>query len=80
MATFKICVRTQRSDGYWTVFIRCTHNRKSDYIATGKLVDEKGLAKDKNIKDPFVLSECSRMVTERRLCLKQNHTTKFIKR
>lgn len=37
MATFKICVRRQRKDGVFPVFIRITHKRKARYINTGKL-------------------------------------------
>ena len=36
MATFKACVRTQRSDGFYKVFIRITHNRDTRYIVQVK--------------------------------------------
>lgn len=45
MATFKICVRKQRSDGFYPVYIRVTHNRKSSYIKMDKMVDKKGLTR-----------------------------------
>ena len=32
MATFRITVQKQRSDGYWPVYIRVTHQRKIVYI------------------------------------------------
>lgn len=59
MATFKACVRKKRADGYYTVFIRCTHKRKADYISTDKMVDGKGLTKTNDIKDAFVLAFCA---------------------
>ncbi len=38
MATFKACVKTQRSDGLFAVLIRITHNRTARYINTGRLL------------------------------------------
>lgn len=58
MATFKACVRRQRADGFFPVLIRVTHKRIADYIKTNKLVDKKGLTKNNEIKDTFVLSYC----------------------
>ena len=55
MATFRITVQKQRSDGLWPVYIRVTHNRKIAYIKTSKIVDSKGLIKNtKDVKYPFV--------------------------
>lgn len=34
MATFKACIKTQRNDGLFAVFIRITHNRAARYINT----------------------------------------------
>ena len=61
MATFKPTVKYQRSDGFYQVYIRVTHNAKLAYIKTDKLVDNAGLAKG-NIKDPFVLQYCSNKI------------------
>ena len=58
MATFKPCVRKVRADGFWTVYIRCTHARQSVYMKTDKLVDKKGLGKSGDIKDSLVLLYC----------------------
>ena len=55
MATFKATVKYQRSDGYYQVYIRVTHNAKIAYMKTDKVVDKKGVTKDKDIKDPFVM-------------------------
>ncbi|QUT54075.1 hypothetical protein INE86_02602 [Parabacteroides distasonis] len=62
MATFKICVRKQRSDGFYPVYIRVTHNRKSSYIKMDKMVDKKGLTRTGEVKDPFVVSFCSDVI------------------
>ena len=50
MATFKTCVQKQRSDGFYPVYIRVTHNRKSSYIKTDKMVDKKGLTRTGEVK------------------------------
>lgn len=47
MATFKACVRSQRSDGLFAVLIRVTHNRVARYINTDKTVDKSKLRKGK---------------------------------
>lgn len=57
MATFKACVRKQRSDGIWPVYIRVTHNRKIGYIKTDKMVNNKGIAGGE-IVDPYVIRYC----------------------
>lgn len=57
MATFKACVRKQRADGIWPVYIRVTHNRKIGYIKTDKMVNNKGIAGGE-IVDPYVMRYC----------------------
>ncbi len=64
MATFKTCVQKQRSDGFWPVYIRVTHQRKTLYIKTDKMVNNKGLSKNKEIKDPFVVQYCTTRITD----------------
>ena len=32
MATFKVCVRKQRNDGFYPVYIRVSHKKKVGYI------------------------------------------------
>lgn len=55
MATFRITVQKQRTDGYWPVYIRVIHHRESVFMKTDKMVDNKGIVKStKEIKDPFV--------------------------
>ena len=64
MATFSACVRNQRKDGYYPVYIRISHKSAPDYIKTDKLVNAKGLTKNKDIKDPFVLKYCADRIAE----------------
>lgn len=55
MATFRITVQKQRTDGYWPVYIRVIHHRSSVFMKTDKMVDNKGIVKStKEVKDPFV--------------------------
>lgn len=61
MATFKACVRNQRSDGLFAVLIRVTHNRVAKYINTNKTVLKTQL-RNKEIKDPTILSYCSNLI------------------
>lgn len=61
MAIFKTCIRVQRSDELFPVYIRITHNRKIGYIKTDKAVDKSKLRKSE-IKDPEILSYCSNLI------------------
>ena len=54
MANFKICLRTQKSDGLFPVYIRVTHKRQVGYIKTDKCVSKEGFKKGE-IVDPVVL-------------------------
>lgn len=70
MATFKTCVRKQRADGYWPVYIRVIHNRAVDYIKTDRMIDGKGInSKTGEIKDTFVLKYCLDKITSYIECL-----------
>lgn len=64
MATFKTCVQKQRSDGFWPVYIRVTHHRKTLFIKTDKMISNKGLTKTKEVKDPFVVQYCTQRITD----------------
>lgn len=58
MATFKVVVQYKRSDGFYTVYIRLTHNRKVMFVKTDKMVNDKGIVKGtKDVKDTFVINE-----------------------
>lgn len=61
MATFKTCVRSMRSDGYYPVYIRVTQNRKVEYIKTDMLVIQKDVKRGE-IKDPFVVVEGAKRI------------------
>lgn len=63
MATFKATVRNQRKDGFYKVYIMCTHRTQPTYISTDKMVNNAGLAKDKKtIIDPYVREYCDRRI------------------
>ena len=64
MATLKICVQKQRSDGFWPVYIRVTHRRKTMFIKTDKVVDSKGLTKSKDVRDPYVFDILNKRVID----------------
>lgn len=66
MATFKTCVqpKVKRSDGFFPVYIRVTHNRKIAYIKTDKLVDAHGLSRSMEVTDPYVTQYCMRKIVE----------------
>ena len=63
MATLTICVRKQRKDGFWPVYIKVIHNRKPAYIKTAKIVNDAGLKRGE-VRDPFVLESLSRRIVE----------------
>ncbi len=63
MATFKACVKTQRSDGLFAVLIRITHNRAARYINTGKTIDKSKVRKGE-IKDVGIFSYCSNLIKQ----------------
>ena len=55
MATFKICVRKQRKDLLYPIYIRITHNRKAGYIKTNKVADKSSIRQDE-LKNPTLLA------------------------
>ena len=59
MATFKTCVQQQRKDGFYPVYIRVTHRRKTAFLKTDKMVDKKGLNRLGEVKDTSVLAYCA---------------------
>ncbi len=64
MATFKPCVQKQRSDGFYPVYIRVTHQRKVGFIKTDKVVSKKGVTASKEIKDTFVSNFCTTLILD----------------
>lgn len=63
MATFKPAVKYKRADGTYIVYIRCTHNRKIDYIKTSMYVTDKQLKK-KEIVDFEIIGKCAVQISE----------------
>lgn len=63
MATFKPTVRTKRKDGTFLVYIRCTHNRKIDYIKTNMYVTSKQINKT-DITDYEIFGKCAVQISE----------------
>ncbi len=63
MATFKICVRKQRKDGFFPVYIRVIQNKKISYIKTDKIVSEKGITHGE-VSDPYVVKFLSKRVVD----------------
>lgn len=64
MATMKICVRKKRNDGFYMVYIRVSHNSKLAYIKTDKVVTDKGLTKENEVKDPYVVGLLSPLILQ----------------
>ena len=62
MATFKICVRKQRKDGFWPVYIRVTHQRKVGYIKTDKLTVSDNIGRTGEVEDPIIVQYCSKLM------------------
>ena len=64
MATFKVCVRKQRKDGFYPIYIGVTHKSKIAYIKTDKLASAKTLGRKQQVEDPYVLRYCSNRILE----------------
>lgn len=77
MANLKACVRRQRKDGFWPVYIRVTHQRNSAFIKTDKMVTKNELTRTKEIKDPFVLSYCADQIIKYNTMLNQKDTSNW---
>lgn len=66
MATLKICIRKnlKRESGLYPVYISVNHHTKVGYIRTEKVVNDNGLNKNGEVKDPYVVSELSKKIVE----------------
>lgn len=62
MTTMKACVQKQRADGFFPVYIRVTHNRRTTFIKTNKLVDNKSVGKNNEIRDNAVIKYCADLI------------------
>ena len=63
MATFKICVRKQRKDLLYPIYIRITHNRKAGYIKTNKVADKSSIRQDE-LKNPTLLAYRTELIKD----------------
>ena len=63
MATFKICIRKQRKDLLYPIYIRITHNRKAGYIKTNKVADKSSIRQDE-LKNPTLLAYCTELIKD----------------
>lgn len=63
MATFKICVRKQRNDGFYPVYIRVSQGNTIAYIKTDKAVTAKYVKKSE-VTDPYVIRFLSARLVE----------------
>lgn len=78
MAQLKASVLTGRKNGMYVVYIRVTHNRKSAYIRTSWVVDSKGISRGKkDITDPDVLEQTSKVITRYYRLLNRIDTSKW---
>ncbi len=62
MATLKPVVQKMRADGYAVVYVRVTHNRKSSYIKTNKVVAQRDVSKSGEITDNHIVRYCSDLI------------------
>lgn len=62
MATFKAVVRKKRCDGFYAVYIRIVHRSRMGYIKTDKIVSDRQLMKNGDIKDAVVNEYCSKEI------------------
>ncbi len=63
MATFKICVRKQRNDGIYPVYIRVAQDTTVAYIRTDKVVTSKFVSK-KEVTNPYVIRFLSQRIVD----------------
>lgn len=64
MTTFKATVKKPRSDGFYTVYIRVTHQRKTSYIKTNKIIDPAHITSNGELTDPVVNEYCAIIIRQ----------------
>lgn len=62
MVSFKPIVKSQRADGFYTVYIRVTHARKLAYIKTNKVIDHEHITSEGDLIDPVVNEYCAILI------------------
>lgn len=63
MATFKACVRTQKKDGTFPVYIMVVHEQKPAYIRTTLTARAKAVKKGE-IKDAFIITQTASIIND----------------
>ena len=63
MATFKACVRTQKKDGTYPVYIMVVHEQKPAYIRTTLTARAKAVKKGE-IKDAFIITQTASIIND----------------
>ncbi|WP_300512381.1 phage integrase SAM-like domain-containing protein [uncultured Phocaeicola sp.] len=53
-----------RGDGFYTVYIRVTHQRKSSYIKTNKIIDPAHITSNGELTDPVVNEYCAIIIRQ----------------
>lgn len=53
-----------RSDGFYTVYIRVTHQRKTSYIKTNKIIDPAHITSNGELTDPVVNEYCAIIIRQ----------------
>jgi len=68
MASFNyfVVAGQKRSDGTYGVKIRCTHKRRSRWLATNVTVTDADLTRGKKIKNPYIVARCNALVKDMR--------------
>jgi len=64
MTTLKATVKKPRHDGFYSVYIRVTHSRKSSYIKTNKIVDAEHILENGDFTDPVVNEYCAMLIRQ----------------
>ena len=73
----KPSVQKQRADGYFPVYIRVTHDRRTAFIKTNKVVDRKSVNKNNEIRDNAVLRYCTELIGYYNQRLNMQDTSKW---
>jgi len=75
MTTLKATVKKPRHDGFYSVYIRVTHSRKSSYIKTNKIVDAEHILENGDFTDPVVNEYCALLIRQYNDRLNRVNTT-----
>lgn len=62
MTTLKATVKKPRSDGFYTVYIRVTHQRSTSYMKTDKIIAPSHITSKGELTDPVVNEYCATLI------------------